>query len=128
MKKRSLTVFFASAWMLALLGSVSTGCSFDNEEEYYADLMCDTANVTYSGSVAPIIATNCTSCHSPSGGFVNFQTYDDLKMYIDENPSMIPTSIRHGVGVEPMPQAAPKLPECDIRKIELWILAGYPNN
>lgn len=129
MKKRSFIVFFASAWVLACLGSIHTGCSFDNEEEYYADLMCDTANVTYSGSVAPIFSASCSSCHSDAGAtFPNLVGYDNVKSYIESDTGGIPARIRHVVGYTPMPQGAPKLPECDIRKIEIWITSGFPNN
>lgn len=116
--------------VLALVGSIgSAGCSFDNEEEYYASLMCDTANVTYAGSVAPIFAATCNSCHSPSGAiFPDFTVYDNLKTYIEGDTGAIPARIRHVVGYTPMPQNAPMLPECDIRKIEIWIESGFPNN
>lgn len=129
MRKRTSTLFFASAWLSLMVISVNTGCSFDNEEEYYANLMCDTANVTYSGSVAPIFAASCTSCHSVSGAtFPDLGTYETVKSYIESDTGAIPARIRHIVGYTPMPQGAPKLPECDIRKIEIWIEAGFPNN
>lgn len=127
--KKNLSLFFFLALVLGFLAVTGVGCSFDNEEEYYADLMCDTASVTYSASVKPIFASACTSCHSVSGGtFPDLGTYAVIKTYIDGDAGAIPARIRHIVGYSPMPQGAPKLPECDIRKIELWIMAGYPDN
>lgn len=129
MKKHSLTAILALALVLAFFGSVNTGCSFDNEQDYYAHLQCDTSNVTYSGSVAPIFAATCNSCHSPGGGSLpDLSVYDNVRDYIQSDTGGIPARIRHVAGYDPMPKSAPKLPECDIRKIEIWINSGFPNN
>lgn len=118
----------AIGWIVMLL-LFNVGCSFDNEEEYYAHLMCDTVNVTYSGMVAPIFSQSCTSCHSVVGGnYPDLENYENIRDYIDEKPGHIPASIRHITGFSPMPLTTQKLPECDIKKIELWIMDGYPNN
>lgn len=126
--KKNTVLIFSALGLLALFASVGTGCAFDNEEEYYKNLACDTAAVTYSGSVAPIFQSQCNSCHSPDGGETDLSAYAALKTYLDADPGQIPARIRHITGFSPMPLGVPKLPECDIRKIEIWITAGYPNN
>ena len=127
--KKSALIFFSSLLFIGFIGSMGTGCSFHNEEDYYAALMCDTANVTYSSKVGPIFQQSCTSCHSVAGGEISLDGYDAVKSYIDAaGAGQIPGSIRHITGFEPMPQGTAQLPECDIRKIEIWISAGYPNN
>lgn len=128
MKKGFL--FFISAFIgICVSVGLSTGCSFDNEEEFYANLACDTTNVTYTQSVKPIFVSSCTVCHSVSGGtYPDMEEYVNIQEYLDQKPGEIPARIRHVVGFNPMPEGQPKLPECDIRKIEIWIAAGYPNN
>ncbi|HNW53110.1 MAG TPA: hypothetical protein PKN21_02525, partial [Bacteroidales bacterium] len=43
------------------------GCYYDNEEDLYLGSSgCDTTNVTYSGTVVPVFAGYCNSCHSSS--------------------------------------------------------------
>jgi mono/diheme cytochrome c family protein len=127
--KKGFLALIAAAALFGFIGTMSTGCSFDNEEEFYSDLVCDTANVTYTASVKPVFTQACTSCHSDGGGsFPNLDNYTDIKDYIDDAPGEIPARINHVVGYDPMPQGGQKLPVCDIRKIELWIMAGYPNN
>jgi hypothetical protein len=128
MKKGFLALVFAFI-LIVFIGSAGTGCSFDNEEEFYASTGCDTTAVTYSGSVAPILGQACTSCHSPDGGTPpNLNNYAEIKNYIDQSPNEISARINFVDGVAPMPQGGNKLPLCDIRKIELWIAGGYPNN
>ena len=126
MKKGFFVIVFA---LLVIFGSTSMGCSFDNEEEFYASTGCDTSAVTYSASVAPVMAQACTSCHSQNGGTPPyFDSYVSIKNYIDQSPNEISARINFVEGAAPMPQGGNKLPLCDIRKIELWIAAGYPDN
>jgi len=132
MKKKLLIVSSTLAVLLAF-AAMETGCTFKNEEEYYADKLCDTAAVTYSGHVKGIFETSCYNCHSQVtaniyGAGILFEGYDNLKLFIDDNPGRISGAIRHVVGFQAMPQGAPKLSDCDIAKIEKWIVAGYPNN
>jgi hypothetical protein len=105
-----------------------TSCVSNNEEELYPDQTCDTLNVTYSGIVAPIISLNCERCHSavaPSSG-IPLEGYDHLKAAVDDGKLL--GSIRHDEGFIPMPEEAPKLPDCDIRQIEIWVEDGAPDN
>ena len=105
-----------------------TSCVSNNEEELYPDETCDTLNITYSGTIAPIISQNCERCHSavaPSSG-IPLEGYDNLKASVDNE--MLLGSIRHDDGFVPMPEDGPKLPDCDIRQIEIWVEDGAPDN
>jgi len=127
MKKGFFAIAFAAS--LVFIGTTSTGCSFDNEEEFYASNGCDTSAVTYSASVAPVFTQACISCHSQAGDTFPFlDSYASIKDYIDQSPNEISSRINFVEGVAPMPQGGNKLPLCDIRKIELWIADGYPDN
>lgn len=129
MKNRAL--FLSVLFAIFLMAGV--GCTFENEEEYYADLQCDTANVTYSASVRPILQNACYACHASgtantAGAGINLEGYPALKDFVVDNTGLLIGSIRHLVGFSAMPKSAPKLSECDIRKIELWIIQGALDN
>jgi hypothetical protein len=104
-------------------------CYFDNEEELYPSAgECDLTNVTYSGTVAPILAENCNSCHGgnfPQAGVVT-DNYDDLKTVVDNGRFW--GAINHEDGYSPMPQNLPKLPQCELDKIKTWIDNGALND
>lgn len=103
-------------------------CTSHNEEELYPDQPCDTLQVTYSSSIVPIINLHCLACHSavaPSSG-IPLEGYDHLKAMVDAE--RLVGSVRHVSGFSAMPQNAPKLPECDLDKIEIWVNQGAPDN
>jgi len=123
MKKPSLLLLFTA---LILVFSLN-GCYYDNEEELYpGSTSCDTSNVTYSNSVAPVFAANCNSCHSsgsPSGNVVT-DNYTSVKA----NISRIRGAINHQSGFSQMPQNGSKLAACELTKIDVWINQGMPDN
>jgi len=124
------TKIFPLISVLLLMFSIS-GCYYDNEEDLYpGSSNCDTSNVTYSNSVAPVFANangaNCNSCHSssnPSGNIVT-DNYTSVKA----NISRIRGAINHQSGFSPMPQNGSKLSVCELTKIDVWINQGMPNN
>jgi len=104
---------------------VFQSCYYDIEEELYpAGTACDTVNVTYSGSVALILDQKCNSCHSgafPEAG-LKTDNYNDLKILVD-NGSLWGT-VNHISGYDPMPKNKPKMNDCDLSKIRIWIDKG----
>lgn len=104
------------------------GCYYDNEEELYAGIACDTSNVTYSGTIAPIVEANCNVCHggtSPSGGVVT-ETYAGLSAVAKSG--RLWDAVAWIDNVNNMPQGKEQLPQCDLDKIDIWIRAGSPDN
>ncbi|MEO6190602.1 MAG: c-type cytochrome domain-containing protein [Saprospiraceae bacterium] len=90
--------------------------------------ICDTSDVTLSGSVRPILQNYCGSCHlvnNPQGN-VDFRTYDDLKIYVDQG-SLI-GSIKFESPWSRMPKNSNKIPSCDIQIIQIWLDHGALNN
>jgi len=88
---------------------------------------CDTATVTYSKSVAPIINTACLGCHSnalASGGY-NFSTHAGVKAAVTNGRLM--GSINYLTGFSGMPQGY-KLNSCQLATIKKWVDAGALNN
>ena len=106
-------------------------CYYDNEEALYpvVNTACDTTNVTFSGSVAPILANNCLSCHSNSsaaslGNGIRLEDYADVKA----NSGRISGAIKHTGGYSPMPKNGGMLKPCLITQIDIWIGNGMPDN
>lgn len=121
------TKFSAFILLTFLLAFSVSSCYYDNEEDLYpGSTSCDTTNVTYSQSVAPVFASNCNMCHgssNPSGNIVT-DNYASVKT----NISRIQGAINHQSGYSPMPQNGSKLSACDLTKIDVWINQGMPNN
>lgn len=119
-------------FFLALLGIVSISsfsCVYNNEEELYPAETCDTLHVTYSGSVLPILQQNCYGCHDNAHiqeSFVALEGYDNLIAKVMDGQLI--NAINHTGDITPMPKDREKLPECEIRTIEIWVDAGAPDN
>lgn len=89
---------------------------------------CDTSNVTYSGTIAPIIQTNCLGCHSNAGtgGGIFLNTYNAVKDQV--NSGRLWGAINWQSGFSQMPKGGSKLSDCDLTRIGIWIQQGAPNN
>lgn len=106
------------------------GCYYDVEETLYpVDLNpCDTTNVTYSGTIQPMLQQSCYSCHSDAAnlGSVSVEGYDNVLALV--NDGRLVGSINYQAGFSPMPSNAPKLSDCNLLKIDTWISHGALNN
>lgn len=86
--------------------------------------------LTYSGEVAPLLATHCVSCHRPGGiGPFSLLTYEDVAPRA--------SVIAEVVGQRRMPPWKPeagfgrfqnerRLPPSDIERIRGWVASGAP--
>ena len=105
-------------------------CYYDKLNELHPNPVnpCDSSSTaTYSQSIGIIVRSNCGSCHSgssPSGG-VSLETYTQTKAAA-ENGTLMGT-IRHEQGQKQMPPTS-KIRDCEIEKLENWILNGKPEN
>jgi hypothetical protein len=122
-----LSFILLAGILLVIIGL--NGCTFDNEEDLYPQPpACDTLDVTYSGTIVPIMNDNCNDCHggaAPLAG-VRTDTYDGLKVIADNNHLW--GVVNHEPGFSPMPKNLPKLNDCDLAKISLWLDNGALNN
>ncbi|MCF8304777.1 MAG: cytochrome c [Bacteroidales bacterium] len=116
--------------LIMLVAIAVNACYYDNEEDLYpmSNTDCDTTNVTYSGTVQPILNANCASCHNETtaNGNVIVSNYPDLMTVV--NNGRFWGAINHEPGYTPMPQGGGKLSECRLAKIRKWIDMGAPNN
>jgi hypothetical protein len=121
---------------LLIIFSLATlaGCYYDNEEELYPyEVVCDTSNVTYSGTVYPIINENCSGCHTgstPQGNVLlaDYQSISAQAAIPAGQYGSLYGAISHNPGNSPMPKNGTKLSDCKISQIKVWIDAGRPNN
>jgi len=119
--------------ILIVIAAITNGCYYDNEETLYPSQGCDTAVVKYSQQVTGILTNRCYECHNNAnapiaGGGVSWEGYANLSGYLNTGASYFMQCLKHSVGANPMPKDRPKLSECEIRTIEIWIENGFPNN
>ena len=109
-----------------------TACRKENEENLInkqgGPAICDTVGMEYAADILPILVNRCYACHGNGlqQNGVNFDTYNNVKVQVD-NGNLI-NVINHTPGYPQMPFGLPKLPSCEIDKIQDWINNGAPNN
>ena len=129
-----MTVIRLLALLLILTGMFYS-CFYKNADIPGPSLSaenCDTANTSYSKTIAPIIDQYCGSCHNSysyqiDGGGYELEGYNNIKGYAGMNGFLI-KSITSSPGAIPMPYEGMPIPDCAIAKIQSWINAGAPNN
>lgn len=116
---------------LAILGVFSlffVSCYYDNEEALYPALSnsCDTTNVTFSGTIVPILKNNCYSCHSNANAAFGANIHLEGYANVVTNSAKLIVSIKQ-TGAKPMPPSG-KLRDCSITQFDIWIRTGMLNN
>jgi hypothetical protein len=89
---------------------------------------CGLKSVTYSKTIKPLLDFYCIGCHgngSASKG-INFEGYENLKLWINADSSRVLGSIRFEKGAF-MPPIG-KMAHCNIQQIEAWVKGGLKNN
>lgn len=107
--------------------TILNSCYDDNEETLYRFTTpnCDLNNVTYSKTIAPIIQSQCISCHSgitPNGN-LNLENHSQVVTAINSKSLYQ----RITSTANPMPPSG-LMDECSIKQIKKWIDSGMPNN
>lgn len=90
--------------------------------------LCDSGSFTYSGAIKPMLDKYCVGCHNGSlaSGGVTLHTYAGAADVAAKG--WLLGVIKHDTGFPAMPQGGSKLSDCQIKQVEKWIAAGYPNN
>ncbi len=119
--------------LTALTGSLAillaiTGCYSDNEYDLYPFASCDSINVTYTGTIAPIMTTSCNVCHSSALASGNVVTDNYAGLRAVAGDGRLWGVLSHAQGFPPMPKNAAQLTTCDLAKVNHWIKAGFPEN
>ncbi len=86
---------------------------------------CDSLNVGYAATIAPIIQTYCLGCHSAPNpaASINLMTYDAVVSVCKSGRLM--GAIKQLPGYFAMPQSGGKLSDCVIAQFQNWINGGY---
>jgi mono/diheme cytochrome c family protein len=87
----------------------------------------DTANVTFSKRINPLLQTNCVGCHktgSVSGG-VLLDSYANIKAYVDNKKMW--GAMNYITGYSAMPPSQ-KLTDCQLSVVKKWIDKGAKND
>lgn len=105
-----------------------TSCYYDVEEELYPNIDCQTVDMSYSNDIVPILTSACYGCHDSQNNFgnVTVDSYQGLSDYVANGQLL--GAIKHEAGFSPMPKNASKLLDCEIEKIEQWIIDGALDN
>lgn len=106
------------------------GCYKDKEEELYK-ISCDTATVSYSIHIEPLVNKFCNACHGSNintslGAGIDLQGYDNLKGNVDNGKFL--SSVIHDGNASFMPKNSEKLSDCHISLISKWIEDGARDN
>lgn len=105
-----------------LLGLSS--CYYDNEEDLYG-VGCDTTAVSYTSDIWPIIETNCqTGCHAPGGSAIGHIFTDHASVMT----KVINGSLKNRVVVQRNMPPSGVLTDCQVQKLEAWMLQGALDN
>ncbi|MBK5286521.1 MAG: hypothetical protein JJE25_14070 [Bacteroidia bacterium] len=99
-------------------GALNNSCSGD----------CDTLNVTYLGTLVPILQSFCIGCHNSvsAGGNIMLNNYSGVQT-VALNGKLF-GAVNHDAGYYAMPKNGNKLPQCKIDEIRIWIANGTLNN
>ena len=106
--------------------SIYKWISYGAKDEYCGQACDTTTTPTFSGTIWPIIELNCRGCHSggtPSGN-VLLNNYTDVAAQAANGK--LTGVLRDGTYFLMPPGGA--LSGCQIRQVEIWVKAGYPNN
>jgi hypothetical protein len=110
--------------IVSIISLLVFSCYYDSEEALYPTLTssCDTTNVTFSGTIVPILSGNCYSCHSNAnagfGGNIRLEAITDVRSI----SAKLIIAIKQ-TGAKPMPPSG-KLKACSITQFEIWVRNG----
>lgn len=96
-------------------------------KETICNVSVDTANVTFSKSVKPMLDTYCVGCHKvgAASGSVVLDNYTAVKVYVDNQRLF--GSMTSQQGYSAMPPTG-KLTDCQLLVVQKWILKGAKND
>ena len=124
--------FWVALIAISLFGSIS--CTFENEEDYFGEPQCDTLLVNrdtievYYNDLTYIFTDVCAVCHNSSATYRDGIVMDSYENVVSSiNTEKVIPAIQH-TGKYKMPYNLPKLQECEIQRIEVWIENGMLEN
>ncbi|MEX0986781.1 MAG: hypothetical protein WD052_04825, partial [Bacteroidales bacterium] len=121
-------LFFLSFVALFVIGLSQLSCENNNELDLYGEVECDTIHITWESDIAEILQNNCVICHGPETAYKNVRHDSYEAEMVVVNDGRLRGVVNHLPGYIPMPYDSPKLNECDLKKINIWLDNGAPEN
>jgi mono/diheme cytochrome c family protein len=90
---------------------------------------CDTTKFLFSTTIAPLLKTNCITCHSAGNaqnGGIDLTLFAVVQAYAANGKLL--GSIKHTAGYSAMPKGMAQLTSCEITQFTKWIGAGSKND
>lgn len=115
---RSLTaeqIALVARWIRE--GARNRDCSNDNTG-------CDTANVTYTTHIQPIMQRSCNGCHSGTNPSAGINLTDRAVVTSMATSGRLYGSMAHSPGFVAMPPSGGKLDDCTLATIQAWKQQG----
>ena len=113
-----------------LIGLSFSSCYYDKADKLYPSTFCDTAKMTYTSNIKPILTNNCLNqgCHTTANpnGSIELETYSGTQSSIAGDKLINALKYISG-GSKNMPPAG-KISDCEVSKVEAWIKRGAPEN
>lgn len=88
------------------------------------DSPCNTSNVTYSNTIAPMMEKWCTGCHGANQPSAGINLTDRATVVSQASQGFLLGTVSHASGFVPMPPSGPKMDDCSIAQIKAWIDTG----
>lgn len=98
-------------------GAKNRDCSADNGG-------CNTSNVTFTSTIAPIMTTWCTGCHGGSSPSAGINLTQRSTVEAQARSGALLGSVMHATGYASMPPGSQRLDDCSIAQIKAWIDTG----
>jgi hypothetical protein len=89
---------------------------------------CQTADMSFSQDVQPILNTYCRGCHNSSGPSGGIDLSSHAGTLGPASSGQLYGAIAHQAGFAAMPQGGSKLSSCQIDKIKAWVDQGKKDN
>jgi hypothetical protein len=99
-------------------------CKKDNGGGGGGTVQIDCSTVTFSGNIAPMIASKCavSGCHDASSSNGPGPLINHASIFASRS------AIQNAVNSNRMPQGGPPLSDTEKARIKCWIDGGAPNN
>lgn len=121
------------SFVLSIIIVAIAGCAKVSEEklllEAKAQEICTKDTMSFQQHVQPIIQSACMPCHNSgqAEAGVILETHAQISG-IGTPGGLLLGVIKHEPGFLAMPKDRPKLGDCEIRAIEIWVTQGAMNN
>lgn len=117
--------FYKLSLLSVIFSMGLSACYYDKEELLYPNTDCNTATVSFSRDVFPILQTRCATpgCHVQGGGSsMLFENYTQIKASVQSGKFNDRVIVQQN-----MPPGQP-LSKCQLDFLKAWIEKGSPDN